>query len=505
MSPQGKKSNRIDPELIRNGIRNNVRHTHMLDLDGINVWYVSRGERWKFRAVTGASPARCPGCHKSTSFLKYGQKEITFDDLPLRGYPVRVKLIRQRYKCGQCKLLFIEPVGVLSPEWRATWRLIEAITRASLDRPFLHLAKEYGVHERTIRRIAHSFFRTLDSMAHFPTPQWLGIDEVQVHGIPRAVITNLKERLTYDILPDTQAKTIRAFLRAMPGREEVQVVCMDMYKGYRKIVREILPDATVVVDKFHLVQLGMKAVDQVRRAVKRKRRVKVTYDTRIIRKRRRNLTSRDREALNYWRAAVPQLADAFELKEMFSEIWDAPNKTQARALYRAWKKRSLQALPQAFQPRVNTIREWDQEVFNCVSVKATNGYAERVNGIINHLNRTTRRLGFEALRAKLLYVYGYLKSPLPKEPKSEWEDPPDQIVEEEQKTVEQCARPVPPPVLHSMHRIAAAYIDGVELDRSLCTSTNIRSITLEDGRRNQAAFGAIQRNPQAPEDVREAA
>jgi len=477
----------------------------MLDLDGLNVWSVYRGERWKFRAVTGAPPTRCPGCLKSTSFLKYGQKVITFDDLPLRGKPVRVKLTRQRYKCGQCKLLFIEPVGVLSPEWRATWRLIEAITRASLDRPFLHLAKEYGVHERTIRRIAHSFFRALDSMAHLPTPQWLGIDEVQVHGIPRAVITNLKDRRIYDLLPDTKDKTIRAFLRAMPGREEVQVVCMDMCKRYRKIVRETLPDATIVVDKFHLVQLGMKAVDQVRRAVKRKRRVKVKYDTRIIRKRRRNLTSRDREALNYWRAAVPQLADVFELKEMFCEIWDAPNKTQARSLYRAWKKRCLQALPEAFQPRVTTIRDWDQEVFNCVLVRATNGYAERVNGIINHLNRTTRRLGFETLRAKLLYVYGYRKSPLPREPKSEWEDPPDQIVEEEQKTVEQCARPVSPPVVHSMHHVAAAYIDGAELDRSLHRSQIIVPISLEDYRRSLAVFAEDPSDTPWPTDVGEAA
>lgn len=48
-------------------------------------------------------------------------------------------------------------------------------------------------------------------MAHLPTPKWMGIDEVQVHGIPRAVITNLKKRLTYELLPDTQEKTLRAF------------------------------------------------------------------------------------------------------------------------------------------------------------------------------------------------------------------------------------------------------------------------------------------------------
>ena len=324
MFPRGKKSNRVDLDQLKACTQNHTKATHMLNLDGIKVWSQFRDERWKFRAVMEAPPSHCPGCKKSTPFLKYGSKEIAFDDLPLEGRPVRVKLTRQRYKCKQCKLIFIEPVEVLSPEWRATWRLVKAIAYASLHRPFLHLAKEYGMHERTIRRIAHAFFRELDSMAHFPTPQWLGIDEVHVHGIPRAVITNLKERLTYEMLPDTHESTIRAFFRSMPGREEVKVVCMDMCDHYRKIVRELLPNAVIVVDKFHLVQLGMKAVDQVRREVKRKRRMKVKYDTRIVRKRRYNLTPHDRDALKYWRGAVPDLAEAFELREAFCEIWEAP-------------------------------------------------------------------------------------------------------------------------------------------------------------------------------------
>ncbi len=468
----------------------------MLNLDGIKVWSQSRDERWKFRAVMETPPSYCPGCKKSTSLLKYGSKEIAFDDIPLEGRPVRVKLTRQRYKCRECKLLFIEPVEVLSPEWRATWRVVKAIARASLNRPFLHLAKEYGMHERTIRRIAHAFFRELDSMAHFPTPQWLGIDEVRVHGIPRAVITNLKERLTYEMLPDTQEKTLRAFFRSMPGREEVQVVCMDMCDRYRKIVRELLPDAVIVVDKFHLVQLGMKAVDQVRRKVKR--RMKVKYDTRIVRKRRDNLTPHDRKALNDWREKVPDLAKAFELREAFCDIWEAPNETQARALYRAWQKRCLQVLPQAFRPRINQIRKWDAEVFNGVVVKVTNGYAERVNGIINHINRTTRRLGFEAIRAKLLYSYGYPKS-VSHGSKTKWNDPFHQLDEEEQSLAAQDVRVEPSSFEHSMHQIALDYLDELEYDAWQHGRPG-RDVSSQEDIEKMVAAGGMRFLPESSED-----
>lgn len=99
--------------------------------------------------------------------LKYGSKEIAFDDIPLEGRPVRVKLTRQRYKCSECKLLFIEPVEVLSPEWRATWRLVSAIARASLHRPFLHWQKSMEYMNGRSGEYAHAFFRELDSDGTF--------------------------------------------------------------------------------------------------------------------------------------------------------------------------------------------------------------------------------------------------------------------------------------------------------------------------------------------------
>ncbi len=445
-----------------------------------------------------APPSHCPGCKKSTLLLKYGSKEIAFDDLPLEGRPVRVKLTRQRYKCRQCKLLFIEPVEALSPEWRATWRLVKAIAYASLHRPFLHLAKEYGMHERTIRRIAHAFFRELDSMAHLPTPQWLGIDEVQVHGIPRAVITNLKERLTYELLPDTQEKTLRAFFRSLPGREDVTVVCMDMCDRYRKIVRELLPNAVIVVDKFHVIQLGMKAVDQVRREVKRKRRKKVKYDTRIVRKRRYNLTPHDREALKHWRTEVIDLADAFELREAFCEIWEASNEAQARALYEAWQKRCLQVLPQAFRPRINQIQKWDAEVFHGVVVKVTNGYAEGVNGIINQINRATRRLGFEAIRAKLLYIHGYPKS-VSQGSKAKWNDPFYELDEMEQSLAAQDVKVEPSSFEHSMHQIALDYLDKLEFDASQHGRPG-RYVSSQEDIEKMVAAGGMRFIPESSED-----
>jgi len=454
--------------------------SHMLNLEGIQVWQAHKGLRWKFRAVTVEPPQQCPGCHTSTSFLKYGRKDFRFDDLPLHGLPVRVRLTRQRYKCVHCAVLFFPSLDCLDASRHATRRLVEAIARDSLHRPFSHVAKECGVHEATVRRVAHSFFQALDAIAHLPTPRWLGIDEVTIRGIPRIVLTNLQHKLVYDILPDAKPGTISTFLRRMPGREEVAVVCIDLCAQYRKIVRDTLPDAVIVIDKFHLIQLGTKAVDHVRRALKRRRGVRLKYDTRIVRKRRHNLNAQDQDALEYWKTSVPALATAFELKESFCEIWSAPTQSRGRALYQAWEKQCLTLAPDAFRPRINQVRQWQKEIFNLFKwPNITNGYTERVNGIAKHVNRTTRRLAFDAFRVKLLYVHGYRRPPAIArlEPKAEWPELEVLSGEEEEYT-----GPVPLPPKDTVAALADTFIREHEWNDSPQARPGRRVETLEDVR-----------------------
>ena len=53
----------------------------------------------------------------------------------------------------------------------------------------------------------------------------------------------------------------RLFARA----SRLTAVSMDMTGGYAKSVREHAPQATIVIDNYHVVQLATKALDEVRR------------------------------------------------------------------------------------------------------------------------------------------------------------------------------------------------------------------------------------------------
>src|SRR2546422_3568119 len=49
------------------------------------------------------------------------------------------------------------------------------------------------------------------------------------------------------------------------GDPEILVVSIDMDEAFKKAIREWLPNAEIVYDRFHVVQLLNRAVDEVRR------------------------------------------------------------------------------------------------------------------------------------------------------------------------------------------------------------------------------------------------
>ena len=69
--------------------------------------------------------------------------------------------------------------------------------------------------------------------------------------------------------PGRNAKTLQAFFDGLTDeqRSSIKAVSIDMSAGYEKAIRaeDGVPHAQVVFDPFHVVQLGGKAADQVRR------------------------------------------------------------------------------------------------------------------------------------------------------------------------------------------------------------------------------------------------
>lgn len=384
----------------------------MLNLPQYRVLKVDETEHdYHIFTEIAAETVACPHC-RSMKIQRWGSREILFKDLPMHGKRVGMYVRARRLRCDECGRTFQEPLPALAEKRLMTQRLIRWIGQQSLKRPFTSIADEVGVDEGTIRNIFRDYVNELETQFEVETPTWLGIDEIHIVR-PRCVVANIESKTIVNILPDRNKKTVTCYLNALSQRKRVKYVAMDMWAPYRDAARAVLPQAAVVVDKFHVVRMANSAMEQIRKSLRAslpiRQRRGLMHDRFILLKREHELSAQERFLLDNWRALHPALSEAYRLKEGFFGIYDAPNRVEAARRYNEWESSISQAQRTAFAPIVTAWGNWHNEILAYFDHPITNAYTESLNGLIRVMNRLGRGYSFEALRAKILFTEGPLK------------------------------------------------------------------------------------------------
>jgi transposase len=111
--------------------------------------------------------------------------------------------------------------------------------------------------------------RGLSKREAVPIP-YLGIDEKQFRNGQCYIssLVDLQGGRVLDVVEDRTEKACKDLLEQSLSdeqRQEVTAVALDMWKAYANAVGEILPQADIVHDRFHISQHLNEAVDKVRR------------------------------------------------------------------------------------------------------------------------------------------------------------------------------------------------------------------------------------------------
>ena len=299
-----------------------------------------------------------------------------------------------------------------------TERLMRWVSQQSVKRTFASIADDTGVDEKTIRNIFKDYVASLDASTPFVTPRWLGLDEIHILKKPRAVITNVEHRTVVDILENRNKATIVAYLHAIPDRKKIEVVAMDMWVAYRTAAAEVLPQARVVVDKFHVLRMAEVALESVRKSHRAsltpKARRGLMHDRFILLRREANLNESQRIILEAWTGQYPLLGQAYRLKESFHAIYDAEDRHEAADAYARWTASIPDDLRKAFSPITTAWGNWHDAILAYFDDGVTNAYTESLNNLIRLTNRIGRGYSFDVLRAKILYTEGLHKRLLKK-------------------------------------------------------------------------------------------
>jgi transposase len=251
---------------------------------GIEVW-----------VVTACAAARaCPGCGRVSH--RVHETVVTRPrDVRRAGDAVDLRWVKLRRKCEnhECpRKTFTEWVPGLPPRCRITARLREQAAHEVTGRGVTpaEAARHAGIswpsaHEAFAARAGALLDQDPAPVAH------LGIDE---HRRGRARFAIDEQTGEYTLLADrwhtcfsgldgkqgllgqVEGRTADDAAYWLAGaapawRDAVQVVCIDLCSIYASAVRRMLPRATLTADLFHVVQLAVKAVGDVRRRVVRAR------------------------------------------------------------------------------------------------------------------------------------------------------------------------------------------------------------------------------------------
>lgn len=135
-------------------------------------------------------PIYCPRCGVvNPTLTKTGTKKQLFNDLPVHAKRVGLQVIRQKYRCKECKDWFAELLPGMHESRSMTQRTYTYIQQQSLIKPFTTVAKEIGIDEKLVRIIFKEHTQNLAAQ-YRGLPKRKLITSLNLNPTPLMVLTS---------------------------------------------------------------------------------------------------------------------------------------------------------------------------------------------------------------------------------------------------------------------------------------------------------------------------
>ena len=346
---------------------------------------------------------------------------------PLGWRPTTLEVVVRRYRCTGCGHVWRQDTSrAAAPRARLSNRALrwalEAIVVAHLPVARVAEALDVAWHTANDAVLAEGRRVLIDDPTRFERARVIGVDEHVWRHTRRGEkyvtvvidLTPIRDgtgppRLL-DMVEGRSKAAFKTWLtdRPKPWRDGVEVVAMDGFTGFKTATAEELPDATAVMDPFHVVRLAGDALDRCRRRVQQELHGHRGMKNDPLYHARRTLHTGADLLTDRQRARLTALFDGDDHIEV-EATWGVyqravaayrqPDRDRGRELMTALITSINHGVPAALREIVTlgrTLNKRSADVLAHFDRPGTsNGPTEAINGRLEHLRGTT--LGFRNL------------------------------------------------------------------------------------------------------------
>jgi len=334
----------------------------------------------------------CPSC--GATMARNRVKLQTARDMPW-GPAMRVVIVYEAIqgRCSACGCFATIHPGGIDHHARATRRMMEFVSRLARHLPLVHVREVAGVDDATAFRWDQAVLRK-----NLPPPQLddlriLLIDEKAIrkhHGYVTLVMNGENGELLY-MAEGKKKKSLQGFFDKLTQEQKASIVAvgMDRAGAYLEVVKEQLPEADVVFDKFHLIANYHAVIDEVRRQEWRKASAEhkdaIKGQRYNLFRNAQNRTEEQTQSLMHLLHMNRNLAVAYILKDALRKLWEYRYPRAAAKYLTRWCRWAAVSGIEAVRKFGRSLMKAKEEVLSFCRHRITTGPLEGFNNTVSRI------------------------------------------------------------------------------------------------------------------------
>ncbi|PIC03680.1 ISL3 family transposase, partial [Anoxybacillus flavithermus] len=308
----------------------------LIDLPDVLIQKVRKEEeRWIFELSLPEQCPLCPVCLKRTIKMTGKKKQW------MHGYAQRIgifwiELPVERRRCGTCGATFSTSYPGIPPRSVATNAFQQWVTQSCIGTSIQAVARMLKLPYTTVERWFYTHAPSF--LSNDIQPKAVCVDEFAFrkgHDYGVAVM----DADTGEVYAIEEGKNEEAIGRALAHvSRSVQVVVSDLAPAMKKAIQEICPEATHVVDYFHVIQLFTNALERCRKYLDKggKKHGNVRYVCRLLSQYPEKLTEEERQIIREWCNESDYLKSVYQSLQHFRYVSKSKDEQQAKRRLEAW-------------------------------------------------------------------------------------------------------------------------------------------------------------------------